>query len=558
MKLIVLILFSFFCSLSKAQKPCLIKFFQDTTEKYSVKVKDSNERKIHVTKYVLKLTNQGYFNVKFDIKKVSDTVQHVLFEKGKKYKWVNIEKNNSLEQIVKWKNDPTPDNINSYINKTLDYFENNGYPFAEVLVEKIKLRDDSLLTGRWTFKKNNFYVIDSVVIKGKTKTAPHIIQKVTGITPGIVYNESLVKSVQKNISMVNYLEYIRAPEVSFTPEGKCMITLFVKDKSDNQFDGILGINPDEASGKIIVTGDLNLGLRNIFKGAETIKIQWYKSKASTQNFHLFSEIPYIFKTKLELSGELLSYREDTSFSRLTTKIGLGYLGTPSQRIKFYISAVSSTRLSEQNLTSFPDYNSSNVFSYGISFWQRKLDNIINPQKGLEVSFSVETGKKRLVLNESIFDNEYTSLAEKTTQYQLYGKLDWYIPFFKRSTILLTAKGAGIFNDQIFENELYQIGGINSIRGFNEQAISASSYTVFTVEYRFLLDRLSSLFAFFDFAYVERKTNSYSSDKPIGAGLGFNLGSKSGVFSFAYALGTQEGNPILLKNGKVHFGFTSHF
>ena len=97
-----------------------------------------------------------------------------------------------------------------------------------------------------------------------------------------------------------------------------------------------------------------------------------------------------------------------------------------------------------------------------------------------------------------------------------------------------------------------------MRGFNEESIFASTYAIFTAELKFQLDKSSAVFLFYDQAWYERNDNVYFSDTPFGFGAGALLGTANGSFSIFYALGSEQNNPILLRNGKIHFGFINRF
>lgn len=522
--------------------------------------KDSLDALRTIDAYRRDLIAKGYIENTQDSIIKKDSTLHVYLNKGRRYYWKEVLPDTNLGQAIgiSFPKELTIHSIESYFDKCLTYFENNGYPFASISLANIKI-EDSLLYARIKIDKNNFYVIDSIDIKGETKTSDHIIYKIVSLQPGMVYNEEILKSVKNKLATCSYLEFIREPEVSFTPDGKCLATLFVRDYNSNQFDGLIGINPDENTGKIVVTGDLNFSLLNMFKRAETIVLDWKKTKINTQNYHLLTQIPFLFKTRFGFLGELTSYREDTNFSRLTSTLGFSYFADFSQNISIYISNISSTKLSKGiAINDYPSVNSSSVNSYGLSYRINKLNSIFNPSKGISTRLSIEVGNKKLKIDDKNTNDTYIMLKPITSQYRFEGELKWFFPIKNKSTILLGVRGGSIMNDQIFENELYLLGGLKSIRGFNEQSLNASSYSIGTLEYRFLLDKLSSFFVFTDIAYIEKKTNQYSSDIPYGFGFGINLGSKAGVFSLAYGLGSQQNNPILVKNGKIHFGYTSRF
>jgi hemolysin activation/secretion protein len=112
---------------------------------------------------------------------------------------------------------------------------------------------------------------------------------------------------------------------------------------------------------------------------------------------------------------------------------------------------------------------------------------------------------------------------------------------------------------MFRNEIYRIGGLQTLRGFDEQAIFATSFLIGTIEYRFILEQNSNIFLFLDQAYYEDTAREEPLiDSPFGFGAGVNFETGAGIFSLTYALGQQFDNTISLRGGKVHFGFTGFF
>ncbi|MEN8957125.1 MAG: BamA/TamA family outer membrane protein [Flavobacteriales bacterium] len=138
-------------------------------------------------------------------------------------------------------------------------------------------------------------------------------------------------------------------------------------------------------------------------------------------------------------------------------------------------------------------------------------------------------------------------------------ISYFIPIWKKATVLTRIQSGNIFGDNLFVNELYQIGGLKTLRGFNQQSIFASNYAIGTAEFRYLFERNSAIFAYFDYGFYENKSiNDFATDTPFGFGVGTNFQTKAGIFSLTYGLGQQKGNPLLIRNGKVHFGFVSLF
>ena len=111
---------------------------------------------------------------------------------------------------------------------------------------------------------------------------------------------------------------------------------------------------------------------------------------------------------------------------------------------------------------------------------------------------------------------------------------------------------------IYQNELFRFGGLNTLRGFNEEELFASVKGLLTVEYRFLLDQSSNVFVFYDQCMYENNALEYFKDRPFGFGAGISFGSKIGIFNITYALGKKFSNPIDFRSSKIHFGYTAYF
>jgi hemolysin activation/secretion protein len=137
-------------------------------------------------------------------------------------------------------------------------------------------------------------------------------------------------------------------------------------------------------------------------------------------------------------------------------------------------------------------------------------------------------------------------------------VECYIPIYKRNIIKLSNKSDFYYAPEIFQNELFRFGGLQTLRGFNEEELFASSKSVFTVEYRFLLDKNSNVFAFYDQSIYENNSLTYIKDHPYGFGAGLSFGTNLGIFSISLAIGKQLDNPILLRNSRVHFGYIAYF
>ncbi|MFZ9718905.1 MAG: BamA/TamA family outer membrane protein [Chitinophagaceae bacterium] len=135
-------------------------------------------------------------------------------------------------------------------------------------------------------------------------------------------------------------------------------------------------------------------------------------------------------------------------------------------------------------------------------------------------------------------------------------------FFKsgKQTTLKTGIQAGwVASPLIFRNELFQMGGFKTLRGFDEESIFASQYGIFTTEYRLLTGLNSYLFAFADLGWVRNNSMiANTTHRFLGSGLGISFENKAGLFNLAFAFGKRNDQPMNLRQSKIHFGYVNFF
>jgi hemolysin activation/secretion protein len=105
--------------------------------------------------------------------------------------------------------------------------------------------------------------------------------------------------------------------------------------------------------------------------------------------------------------------------------------------------------------------------------------------------------------------------------------------------------------------LHRFGGINSIRGFNENSLQANLFTSLLTEYRYVLTPGIYAHTIIDYGYFQDKTSD-NSGSLLGLGFGFGLLTKTGLFNIVYANGSTKDQAIKLSNSIVHISFKTNF
>lgn len=357
------------------------------------------------------------------------------------------------------------------------------------------------------------------------------------------------------------------------------LNLYLKAQRSNRFDLLLGLMPSNPllGGKAQFTGDGNMELNNAFGNGEQILLNWQQLQIQSPRLHLYVEKPFLLNSNIGLAFDFNLLKKDSSYINLMSTLGLQYALDQRQMIKFqlkqYISNVLyvDTQLIKQsrNLQSFLDLSNTQL---ALEWVGRGTNDRWNPTKGTAWNISISSGLKKIRKQEAIlsiqqdlngngfdYSKLYDAISLRSVQSSFLMKVDRFNPLGRYSTLKTSLHAAGMYGRQLFLNELYQIGGIKTLRGFDEESIFASSYAIGSLEYRYLLDRSSNIFGFIDMALVQKSImDKKENSQFLGAGLGLNVMTKTGLFTLAYALGKPSSRHLVSRHQRFMLDFLQCF
>jgi outer membrane translocation and assembly module TamA len=446
-------------------------------------------------------------------------------------------------------------------NSILNFSTNNGYPFALVRLDSISI-DQGKMKASLVVEKGNLVLLDTALIKGAVKVSPAYLYNYLRIQPGSVFDESILRKVSTRLKEIPFLSEARSFEIEFTKDGARPV-LYLQEKKASQFNGVIGVQPDNTNpGKVFLTGDVRLRLLNSFGRAELFDLNWSNPLPRSQDLKVKFSYPFLFSLPVGVEGELTLFKRDSIFLELNRQIGFRYFLSGNNSVRFFLGRKTSSLISTkgyENVTTLPPFADVGTNTFGLGFQFQQLDYRLNPRKGFSVDVNSGAGLREIKKNSNINKAVYDSINLKNTQYKAEILFDFYIPVFNRSVINIGGMGAWLESENIFSNEMYRFGGLKTLRGFDEASLLASTYGIGKIEYRFILETNSYLLLFFNQAWFENKGRETPvSDTPYGFGAGITFDTKLGIFSFNYALGSQQENPIEFRAAKIHFGLVNYF
>ena len=571
----LLLLFCFISNRIEAQKQLQFSIIStdNPTVLSSLKYKKILNSTIQVNRELLSvkmaLIKEGYITANVD-SMINDSSKYTAFLSiGQKYLWAQMRHASKDAEVISklgyserfFIHKPfNYSELSKMLNKIIVYYENNGFPFCEVKLDSVEINNASI-SAKLNITKNEFVKIDSFVVEEREVVKAKFLNRYLGLKNGMPYNENSFVTISTKLKQLPFLTEKKAAVIRLTDKQNKMY-LFVAKKNASQFDGILGILPS-STGKTIFTGDIKIKLMNtIFKSGETFDINFRRLQTQTQDLKALVSYPYLFGLPIGADYNIKLYKKDTSFIDVNQLVGVHYYFNGLNHVKAFYKQRNSNLVSVaglSNVSVLPEYADITTKSYGLATIIEKMDYKFNPHKGFSFFLQGSVGNRQIRKNPKISDVAYNGLLLKSTQYQIEGNIAAYLNIIKNHVIKLSSQFASLYGNTLYKNELFRIGGLKTLRGFDEESIYASTYVIPTIEYRFLFEKNSNLFLFAEGAWYEnRSSDIYLKDTPIGIGAGINFETKAGIFNLSYGLGKQLGNNFDFRTGKIHAGLTALF
>ncbi len=532
------------------EKTLILKSIIPSDQKFIDTISKRLNRKNEINyKSIAKELNKEYSNFNI-ITADTNSIQ-------KKY-IINLNIVKSIDIIIKNKDLKfIPDNIDlkkgNKITSKLNYVETllqkvskkikeDGHVFFEVKLKDIKIKESTYkCILDITLNERKKRILDKIIIKGYENFPRKFISNYLKIKKGEPINIESLNEKTSNLKTLEFANSRKTPDLLFKKDSS-IVYLYIDKKNRNSFDGVIGFNSDENDGKLEFTGYLNLNLLNNFNTGENIKLNYRSDENKQRLIKLNIENPLIFNTVINSKMEVSLFTKDSTFTNtrfseeLNTSIGkkntlgIGFLNETSKIIN---------RTDNNNLS---DYQINNLFlTYN---YVNKRYKTSNKESIFNVHIKNSFGKKQI-------------LERKSNRINIELEAIKSIILNNRNSLMIRNQNKKIIGQQVTQNELYRFGGINSIRGFDENSIEAETLIVLNLEYIYSINKNLNFNTVTDFGYFENKLLNQK-EKLFSLGLGLSTKTKSGLLNIIFATGKSENEQLKFSNTKIHLSLKTFF
>jgi hypothetical protein len=497
-------------------------------------------------RFEIKLTNQGFFDwILLEQKKINNSSFVFKYNLGNSIKsnTIYIDKLSAEEKsLLQLENDTlviATNEVENFMKGKIALLEKKGYSLANLqLINQLKVNNN--IFSELQLKLNSKRNITDIVIIGYNKFPTGIKKAITKKAKKATFNQDNLKQINDEFDKLQFVSQLKYPEILFTTDST-KIFVYLEKSKPNKFDGFIGFSNDDKS-KLTFNGYLDLQLQNILNSGEKFNLYWKNDGNKQTSFNLGTELPYLFKTPIGIKANLRIFKQDSTFQNTITDLNLGYYF--SYNTKAYIGYQKTTSVDIQNTNLFSLNDFTNTFlTSSFEYTGFDNENFIFPEKA-KVFIKAGTGNR-------------TITAKKTSQFFTQLDLSYSVNLNPKNSIHLRIQTLYLQSDNYVINELYRFGGINSIRGFNENSLQANIFSGIMAEYRYLAAPNLYIHTITDYGYFQDKTAAID-DKLLGLGFGFGLFTKNGLFNLIYANGSTNDQAIKLSNSIVHISFKTNF
>jgi len=454
----------------------------------------------------------------------------------------------------------TKSSVENALNKTLLYFENNGFPFAEIKINSLQFASDTasgemFVNIALSVNPGKKATVDKIETVGNESTKSFVIAREFRYAKGEEYSQSKIEKGMEALKKLNLFSEIDEPEFYLNEKGEGILVVHVKEKQVNGFDGIIGYVPSaKENEKGFFTGYLNISLRNIFGTGRALSFRWQRENKYSQELELKYLEPWLLGFPLNLSFSLFQRKQDTSYVKRIFTVGFNYLASAY----FTAFLTGESELVTPLLNSSEKYSvlNSSRFAIGGGIKYDSRDNLIAPTRGVLFSTSYLFSRKEIKGPQKLLTPQ---IQKASFQQKVEVNFGYYLKIHGRAIAALNIAGRELKASQPEESDLYRIGGANTVRGYREKQFSGSRALWTNAEFRFLLDINSFAFLFYDAGYVMHPASVLNTIKKsenflASYGLGFSLETALGILKISYAI--AKGTP--LNEGFIHFGLANSF
>lgn len=338
-------------------------------------------------------------------------------------------------------------------------------------------------------------------VSGAERTRAVHIQRLLRLQPGMRIERFDALEIQRQLLQSGLFSDVGSPSLRIEADS-VTIVLSVTEEESGSFDLAFGYQPSAAGAALVGSG--HLALHNPFGGGRSFRLNLDRLPGQTSRFEAEAADPYFLGTPISVATMFRGYQQDSLFHRQHVGLEVGYQirGGPE------IFASGTLERSRPGVAGFRIEGGrqriarSDLRMLGSGIRLHFLDYARNPSRGIIVEATAERGLNRRSQTR-IVDADTTREHRAVRQDRATLLARSYLPLGAQGVIVTGIDLHALLSDEYDRSYFIRIGGLRTLRGYDDDQFLVRLAGRGIAEYRHRLDRLSYLLAFVDLAYLER-------------------------------------------------------
>jgi outer membrane protein assembly factor BamA len=439
--------------------------------------------------------------------------------------------------------------LDAALERIVGYMADRGFPFASARIGDLGLDGNGVSTV-FVIDEGPLCTVGDVVLENSRALTAKALRKALGISSGEKYCEKDLRRSLSYLRRTALFTEVGEPVLSVSTESdpsprdasrrdKVMIAVPVRDRKTTLIAGAVGFRGRTNE----VTGGVSLSLLNIARTGRSAKTSWEATGRNVSSFYLSYAEPWVMGLPFTSSISFEQIVRDTLFAR--TALGV-MLKVP---VTSLVSAQIGANFEKALNTDGPGTRTSRLA------WLGGIELLSGgPSWSSENSFLATLGGTR-------GDKRTVYLSENLTRKEVFSTLTGRALLQRRiksnQISLVDLKASAILEGRQLAtpDELFTLGGKNTLRGYSERQFLASTVGSIQCEYGLAVgDEGGRAFAFLDCGYASTQALSTADRFHVGYGIGLKVPSAIGLAGIDFGVPLGES----LGSGKIHVGLEGTF
>lgn len=438
-------------------------------------------------------------------------------------------------------------------------YERAGYPLVEVSIEDIDTNESNpyTLDLDLSVKEGARPDLKRIDLVGARRTRPDFALRLVNLQKDKPLTLFDPDAIRERLLGSGLFAHVGLPELEVESDTGLVVRVEVSEAPPGNFDLVLGYQPSRSTGSASgIVGNGHLLMQNIFGGGRLLSIRMNRLPGQVSSLDLHVSDPYVFNSPIRIDGSFEGYQQDSLYAkqRLSGEMGLRYRSgmevfvTLTGETTRPGGAGSDLRNGRQIIPR------SQATFVGLGLRYQRIDDRVNPRKGLTARIDFEQGRKNRTERSVTADSDTTVTYTTLHQSRVGADFMAFFPTFVRQVLVLGGQMSLLVSDAYDRADLFRFGGARTLRGYDEDQFLGRMTARSLVEYRYQVDRSSFGYLFADLGYFTTPALpgiETAHDFLPGFGLGIQFSTGVGLINASYALSPQEGPT----NGRVHVGLS---